>query len=158
MKSKLNITEFRNILKENTAIGSPKIKLSPFGMFTVFNGFSKTFYGIFDDSTFYLTTNSTFFPTFYIIKGKYKNSNQTLNINYTVEPKSKFQSVWYKLFPIISLIMINLPLFNDYRKKSVEEIILTNLCVILIIIYAFWDIKRKRKNLEQRFIETFKIE
>ena len=139
-------------------ISSPKIKLSPFGIFTIFNGISKTFYGIFDDSTFYLTMNSTLFPILYIIKGNYKNSNQVLDVNYTIEPNNKFQLVWLKLLPIISLLMINLPLFNDYKIKSVKEIVITNSCVLLIIIYGIWNIKRKRKKLEQKFIEIFEIE
>lgn len=46
MKSKLNITEFRNRMRENMKVGSPKFKLSPFGFFTMFGDNSKPFYGL----------------------------------------------------------------------------------------------------------------
>ena len=51
MKSKIDITEFRNRLKDNTKIGSPKLKF-PLGFFSVFTDNSKCFYGRFDNSTF----------------------------------------------------------------------------------------------------------
>ena len=92
MKSKLNISEFRNRIEENFKIGSPKLKLSPFGVFSMFGGISKTFYGNFDESTFRFTMNSTISPTFYIIKGKYKNTNNTLNVNWIFRCKGRHDS------------------------------------------------------------------
>jgi hypothetical protein len=63
MKSKLTISEFRNRLKTHCKIGSPNFKSSLFGIFTMFGGGnSKTFYGLFNDSAFNLTMNSTIFP------------------------------------------------------------------------------------------------
>jgi hypothetical protein len=157
MKSKLNITEFRNRIKENSIIGSPKLKLSPFGIFTMFGGTSKTFYGNFDDSTFRFTMNSTILPTFYILKGKYKNTNNTLNVNYTIEPNSKFQIVWMKFFPIISLFAFNLFFLLSSRKTPFEVYIAFNSFIVFIIFFSRWVIKRKKKNLEQKFIETFEL-
>ena len=51
MKSKIDITEFRNRLEDNTKIGSIKLKI-PLGFFSIFNNNSKYFYGKFDNSTF----------------------------------------------------------------------------------------------------------
>lgn len=59
MKSKIDIAEFRNRLKDNTKIGSPKLKI-PLGFFSIFTDNSKSFYGNFDNSNFELTTNSNF--------------------------------------------------------------------------------------------------
>ena len=45
MKSKIDITEFRNRLKENTKVGSPKLKVE-WGIFSFFfSDNSKYFYG-----------------------------------------------------------------------------------------------------------------
>ena len=157
MKSKLNISEFRNKLEEKFKIGSPKLKLSPFGFFTMFGGISKTFYGNFDDSTFRLTMNSAITPTFYILKGEYKNTNNTLNVNYTVEPNSKFQIVWMKFFPIIALFASNLFFLVNSRKTPIEVYIAFNSFIIFIIFFSRWDINRKKKNLEKKFIEIFEL-
>lgn len=157
MKSKLNINEFRKTIKENSKIGSPKLKLSPFGIFTMFGETSKTFYGNFDDSTFRFTINSTISPTFYIIKGKYENTNNTLNVNYTIEPNSQFQIVWMKFFPIISLFAFNLFFLLSSRKTPIEVYITFNSFIVFIIFFSRWDIKRKKKNLEQKFVEIFEL-
>ena len=157
MKSKLNINEFRNRIKENFKIGSPKLKLSPFAIFSIFGGISKTFYGNFDDSTFQFTMNYTISPTFYIIKGKYKNTNNKLNVSYTVEPNSKFQIVWMKFFPFISLFASNLIFLLSSRKTPNEVYIACNTFIVFITLFSRWDIKRKKKNLEQKFIEIFEI-
>lgn len=157
MKSKLNISEFRNRLEENFKIGSPKLKLSQFGFFTIFSGISKTFYGDFDNSTFRLTMNSMITPTFYIIKGKYKNTNNTLNVNYTIEPNTKFQLVWMKFFPIISLFVFNLFFLLSSRKTPIEVYVILNSFIVFIIFFSRWDIKRKKKSLEQKFIEVFEL-
>ena len=157
MKSNLNIVEFRNRIKENTKVGSPKLKLSPFGIFTMFGGNSKTYYGISDDSTFRLTTNSTLFPTFYIMKGEYKNVNNTLNVNYSIEPKSKFQIVWMKFFPIVCLLGFNLFFLLASEKTPIETYIVFNSFIVFIILFSRWDIKRKKKNLEKKFVEMFEI-
>ena len=67
MKSKLNITEFRNRLKENTKIGSPKLK-AEWGILSIFFADnSKCFYGKFDNSTFEIIKNSNFFPSYYFL-------------------------------------------------------------------------------------------
>lgn len=155
MKSKLNITEFRNRMKENTKVGSPKFKSSPFGVFTMFSGNSKPFYGLIDDSNFRLTINSTSIPTFYIVKGKYKNANNVLNVNYIIEPSSKFQLVWMKYFPVVFLFAFNL--FYLLNSNPIESLIVVNSFIIFIIFFSRWDIKRKKKNLEQKFIEMFEI-
>jgi hypothetical protein len=68
MKSKIEITEFRNRLKDNTKIGSPKLKIQ-WGILSIFADNSKCFYGNFDNSTFELITNSNFLPSFYFLKG-----------------------------------------------------------------------------------------
>jgi hypothetical protein len=155
MKSKLSLSEFRSRLQNNIEIGSPKLKLSPFGIFSIFSG-SKLFYGLFDDKSFQLTMNSTVSPTFFIIKGKYKITNKILQINYNIEPSPKFYLTLIKFVPIIFFILINL-LFISANEIPTEVFIVMNVFLVFIIFYSRWDTKRKMKNIEQKFIKIFEI-
>jgi hypothetical protein len=143
-------------LQNNTQIGSPKLKLSPFSIFTIFDGSSKLFYGLFDDKSFRLTMNSTMSPTFFIIKGRYKITNRTLVVNYNVDPSPKFYLTWIKWMPIFVGVVMNLLLL--FSKEVPKEVyILVNIVIVFIIFYSRWDAKDKRKNIEQKFIEIFEI-
>ena len=122
MKSKINITEFRNRLKDNTKIGSPKLKI-PLGFFSIFTDNSKCFYGNFDNSTFELTSNSNFSPTLYFLKGTYKNTEKELIVNYSVEPVGKLRIAWIKYFPIIAFILCN-SIFYFEAKPPIETYII----------------------------------
>lgn len=156
MESKLSLQEFRLRLKNNTEIGSPKLKLSPFGVFfNLFSGQSKPFYGLFDDKSFHLTMNYTTSPTFFIIKGQYKITNRTFIISYTIEPSPKLYLVWIKFFPIIALVLINISFFFSEVQK--ELFILPNIALIFMFFFSRWNLKQKRKNIEKKFVEIFEI-
>ena len=107
MESKLSLAEFRARLINNTEVGSLKVNLSTFRLFPIFRG-TKPFYGLFDDKSFTLTLNSATSPTIFVIKGKYKNVNNVLKVDYVVEPNSKLQLIWAEYAPVIGIIVINL--------------------------------------------------
>lgn len=156
MESKLSLQEFRLRLKNNTEIGSPKLKLNPFGaFFSIFTSSSKPFYGLFDDKSFRLTMNYTIFPTFFILKGRYKITNRILTVYYDIEASPKFYLVWIKWFPLIALVLINVAFFFSEVQK--EAIILPNLALVFIVLFSRWDLKLKRKNIEKKFIEIFEL-
>ncbi|MDR7370412.1 hypothetical protein [Flavobacterium aquidurense] len=157
MESKLSLSEFRTRLNNNTQIGSPKLRLSPFGaFFSIFDGTSKLFYGLFDDKSFRLTMNSTMSPTFFIIKGKYKITNRRLIINYNIEPSPKFFLAWIKSVPIFGGIVMNLLLiFSENAPMGV--FIVVNVFIVFMIFYSRWHTNHKRKNIEKKFIEIFEI-
>jgi hypothetical protein len=157
MKSKLSIVQFRNKIKENTKIGSPKFKSSLFGVFTMFDGSSETFYGLIDESNFRLTMNTTLYPTFYVIKGKYKNVNSELYIDYSVESNNKFQLIWMKYFPFVLLFVFNIMFILNQESTPILVSIVFNLFIIFIIFFSRWDINQKKKKLEKKFIEIFEI-
>jgi hypothetical protein len=157
MKSKLSIVQFRNRIKENTKIGSPKFKSSLFGVFTVFDGSTEKFYGLIDDSNFRLTMNTTLYPTFYVLKGKYKSVNSELNIDYTIESSNKFQLIWMKYFPFVFLFVFNLMFILNQKNTPLFVSIVFNLFIVFIIFFSRWDINRKKKKLEKEFIEIFEI-
>lgn len=158
MKTKLSISEFRNRLKTHSKIGSPNLKSTHLGIFTMFGGdISKTFYGLFDDSAFNLTMNSTIMPPLYAIKGKYRSINSNLAIDYSIEPNSKFGLLYLKFFPVFALFGVNLFFLFVEKFAPIEVFLSINLFVIVMIFFSRWDMKRRKINMERKFIEVFEI-
>lgn len=157
MQSNLNITEFRDKLKNFTKIGHPKLKLSPFSMFSMFGNSSKTFYGLYDNSTFSLTSNFTINPTFYILRGSYKAVNGKLQIDYKLAPRHKYQVHYWIFISVLGFVFFNFLFLSKNNKLSSEIPYVTNVFLILMMIYSYLNITRKRKRLEKNFVEIFKI-
>lgn len=155
MISKLSLSEFRTRLKNNTEIGSPKVKIGPFGIFAAFSG-TKPFYGLFDDKTFRLTINSTVSPTFYIVKGKYKLVNNVLKVDYIVEPGNKFQPIWAKYSPIVLILVINI-FFLFFARGLRRASTIVNLFLLFMAFYSKWKVEKNRKKLEKIFVRIFEL-
>ena len=155
MKSKIDITEFRNRLKDNTKIGSPKLKI-PLGFFSFFIDNSKCFYGNFDNSNFEIITNSNFLPSFYFLKGTYENTEKNLIVNYSIEPLGKLRIAWVKYFPIIALIICN-SIFYFQAKTPIEIYIIFNLFIVFISFFSRLNVKWKNKKLKSKFNKIFEI-
>lgn len=155
MKSKIDITEFRNRLKNNTKIGSPKLKI-PLGFLSVFNNNSKCFYGNFDHTAFEIIINSNFTPYSYFLKGTYKVTEKNLMVNYNIEPVGKLRIAWIKYFPIIALIMCN-SIFYFEIKPTTEIYILFNIFIVVITFFSRLNIKWQNKKLIRKFNEIFEI-
>lgn len=155
MESKLSLAEFRKRLESNTEIGSLQAQLNRFRIFPRFGG-TKTFYGLFDDKSFRLTLNSAISPTYYTVKGSYKNVNNKVKINYVVEANSKFQFLWVKFSPVVFLLILNIVfLFVGRGLRRASTIV--SLFLLIVIFYSRWKEERKRKKLEQKFIRFFEI-
>jgi hypothetical protein len=155
MKSKIDITEFRNRLKENTKIGSPKLKI-PLGFFSIFTDNSKYFYGNFDNSTFELIKNSNFSPYFFFLKGTYKKDEKNLNVNYRLEPVGKIRIAYLKYFPIIALILFN-SIFYFEIKPPIEIYVIFNVLIVFSAIFSRLNVKWQNKKLERKFNKIFEI-
>ncbi|WP_298392441.1 hypothetical protein [Flavobacterium sp.] len=156
MKSKIDITEFRNRLKENTKIGSPKLKIE-WGILSIFFADnSKCFYGKFDDSTFEIIKNSNFFPSYYFLKGTYKNSEKNLIVNYTIEPVSKLIIPSIKYFPVIVFIIFN-SIFYFEAKPPIEIYIIFNVFIIFISVFSRLNLKWQNRKLKKIFNKIFEI-
>ncbi|WP_029269731.1 hypothetical protein [Flavobacterium sp. KJJ] len=155
MESKLSLSEFRTRLKDNTEIGSLRVKLNLFRIFPRFGG-TKPFYGLFDDKSFRLTINSPTSPTYFILRGNYKNVNDILKVNYIVEPNSKFQLIWTRFSPVVFLIAINI-FFLFFGKGLRRASTIVSLFLLIVIFYSRWKEERKGKKLEQKFIKIFEI-
>lgn len=155
MKSRIDITEFRNRLNENTKIGSPKLKI-PLGFFSIFTENSKYFYGNFDNSTFEIIKNTNFFPSFYFLKGTYQNIEKSLIVNYTIEPLGKLRVTFIKYFPVIALIICN-SVFYFQAKPPIEIYIIFNLFIVFISIISRLNMIWQNRNLKRKFNKMFEI-
>jgi hypothetical protein len=155
MESKLSLAEFRTRLQNNTEIGSLKANLSLFRIFPRFGG-TKPFYGLFDEKSFRLTLNSRTSPTYFIIRGNYKNINNRVNVSYIVEPNSKFQLIWTRFSPVVFLIIINV-FFLFFGRGLRRATTIVSLFLLIIIFYSRWKEERKRKKLERNFVRIFEI-
>jgi len=155
MESKIDINEFRNRLKANTKIGSPKLKI-PLGFFSIFTDNSKCFYGNFDNSTFELIINSNFTPYSHFLKGTYKITEKKLIVNYSIEPVGKLRIAWIKYFPIFALILFN-SIFYFEAKPPIEVYIIFNVFIIFIAFFSRLNIKWQNKKLKRKFIKLFEI-
>lgn len=155
MESKLSLAEFRARLINNTEVGSLKVKLSTFRVFPIFGG-TKPFYGLFDDKSFHLTLNSAVSPTIFVIKGKYKNVNNVLKVEYVVEPNSKLQLIWAEYAPVFGIIAINI-FFLFFAKGLRRGSTIINLFLLVMAFYSRWKTERKRNKLEKSFVRIFEI-
>lgn len=155
MESKLSLSEFRTRLKNNTEIGSLKAQLNLLRIFPRFGGI-KPFYGLFDDKSFTLTINSPTSPTYFTIKGKYKNVNNIVKVSYIIVPNSKLQLVWVRFSPVVLLIALNV-FFLFFGRGLRRATTIVSLFMLIIIFYSRWKEERRRKKLEQKFVRIFEI-
>ncbi|MFG4003955.1 hypothetical protein [Flavobacterium aquidurense] len=155
MESKLSLSEFRARLTNNTEIGSLNAQLNLFRIFPRFGGI-KPFYGLFDDKSFRLTLNSPTSPTYFVLRGKYKNVDNVVKISYIIEPNSKFQLLWVRFFPVVCLIAINV-FFLFFGRGLRKASTIVSLFLLILIFYSRWKEERKWKKLEQKFIRIFEI-
>lgn len=156
MESKLSLSEFRTRLQNNTEIGSLKAQLNLLRIFPRFGGM-KPFYGLFDDKSFTLTINSRTSPTYFTIKGKYKNVDNILKVSYIVVPNSKLQLVWVRFSPVVFLIAINV-FFLFFGRGLRRATTIVSLFLLILIFYSRWKEERRRKKLEQKFVKIFEID
>jgi hypothetical protein len=155
MQSKLSLSEFRTKLQDNTEIGSLKSTLGQVRVFPV-SGAIKPFYGLFDDKSFHLTINSISTSTPYSIRGKYKNINNTVKVDYVIELNNKFQLLWTRYFPIVLIIAINI-FFLFFARGLRRASTIVNLFLLFMAFYSRWNEERKRQKLEKKFLRIFEI-
>ncbi|ESU21261.1 hypothetical protein FCR2A7T_06890 [Flavobacterium cauense R2A-7] len=156
MVSKISITEFKERLKNNTKYGPPKIKGTPFAIFTLFGESNKIFFGTYSKTKFELTKNSTLFPTVHIISGEIKSiENNKTEINYVVKPIG-FGYYWNKYMPIIAIPIFNLILYTNSFPLKAYKII--NPVIVGIAILCNFLVWRNKNKLINHFEKVFEIE
>ncbi len=156
MTSKLGLSDFKNRLSNHTKIGDPKIKGTPFAIFTIFGQSGKKFYGDFDNSSFQLTENASFFPLPYVIKGTFKSQNNSeTRLSYKIKP-IWFGFLWVRILPILALILINGILLTQNQRIETEIILIINI-FLLFMFLPILILNYKKKRMEKEFREIFKI-
>ena len=156
MISKINSVEFSKCLQNNTKYGNPKIKGTPFAVFTVLGESNKMFFGTYNKTNFELTKNATFFPTPFIISGEIKPKiNNHTEINYQVKPIG-FGYYWFKYLPLIGILIFNLIFYTE--SAPFEMFIIMNTFLIGLNIFSHFYLWRKKNRLVKDFEKVFKIE
>ena len=156
MVSKINIAEFRERLNKNTKYGNPRIKGTPFAVFSISGESNKSFYGTYNKAKFELTKNSTLFPAPFIISGEINSKNNTqTEIIYEVKPIG-FGYYWLKYMPIIGILMFNLVLYTQSAPFEIYTII--NPIIFGFAIISRFYMWRKKNKLVTDFKKVFEIE
>ena len=157
MISELSINEFHRTLNEMTVEGTPSYKGSFFAFFTI-NFSNKPFYGYVSKSEFAISKNSNIKLVPFTIRGNYKKNGDKTEVDYEIQP-IKFGNYWIKFMPIsVLLISIFLFLLNINNKDFVNsQLIIFILFTLFFSIFANVDLYLKKKNFENLFLKTLKI-
>ncbi|MFA9189658.1 hypothetical protein [Flavobacterium magnesitis] len=153
MQSKLNITEFREKLQSSIKNGHPQLKIiTPFNLF--FFDSSKSFYGRYDDTTFYLTLNYRIAHSSYLIKGNYKFVNNKLQIQYEIFPKFKYQKYFLLLWLACGIGMIA---YINLKFGDKNDVMIPNLFLLIMLICGSLHYKFSKRIIEKKFRKIFEI-
>lgn len=156
MISKLNKSDFIKRLEQNTKIGDPKIKGTPFAVFTMFGKTRMKFYGEYTNSDFRLTKNAILYPIPYIFQGTMKSKDKTTTeISLNIKP-IWFGYLWIRILPALALIFINLMLIINAADIETEIYILINAFLLFMFTPILFTIRQKNKLLKD-FYKIFKI-
>lgn len=156
MISKLNKSDFIKRLEQNTKIGDPKIKGTPFAVFTMFGETRMKFYGEYTNSDFRLTKNAILYPIPYIFQGTMKSKDKTTTeISLNIKP-IWFGYLWIRILPALALIFINLMLIINAEDIETEIYILVNAFLLFMFTPILFTIRQKNKLLKD-FYKIFEI-
>lgn len=156
MISKLNKSDFKKRLEQNTKIGDPKIKGTPFAVFTMFGKTRMKFYGDYTDSNFRLTKNAILYPIPYIFEGTIKSKDKTTTeISINIKP-IWFGYLWIRILPALSLIFTNLILLINGDNIGIEIYFLVNIFLLFMFTPIVFTIRQKNKLLKD-FFKIFEI-
>lgn len=147
MVSELKLTEIQKLLEQNTELGNPKSKGSPFFIFQKNEKRNAKFYGNFNHSNFEITYNSFLDTVPYILEGTFTSENESQTI---IDYKIKKM-----LFPyLLSVIMfIFVHIWAISMIISSESLIIVALFFYLIFSTIFL-IKYKRNKIKLKKMET----
>jgi len=157
MISTLSIKEFKERLAETTKEGNLGIRNSPFAIFSIFGESNKNFYGNFNNTSFQLTKNNILrFGMSYTISGTIRsiNANET-EVSYGFKKMNKLTKIWFIIFPIFTIIMLNT--FLVIQSKKIEIFLLLNTFIIIGGLFYYLMSKFNKKELEKSFRRVFEI-
>lgn len=156
MISKLNKSDFIERLEQNTKIGDPKIKGTPFAVFSMFGKTRMKFYGEYSNSAFRLTKNANLYPIPYIFQGTIKSKDKTsTEISLNIKP-IWFGYLWIRVLPALALIIFNLLLIVKGEDIETEIYFFVNVFLLFMFTPVLITIRQKNKLLKD-FYKIFEI-
>lgn len=154
MISKINATDFTKRLIKHTIHGNPKIKGTPFSIFTKSGRKDKIYYGTYNKTTFEITNNSLI--TLFIISGEIKTIDKhSSEVIYKIKPIG-FGYYWNKYIPLLSIFAFNLIFYKE--SAPLKTYILINLILFSMTILSRLMLWRKKNKLKSNFKKVFELE
>lgn len=151
MISKINATDFIKRLIYHTIHGNPKIKGTPFSLFTKSGGKDKIYYGSYNQTKFEITNNSLI--ALFIISGEIKAVDKySTEVIYKIIPNG-FGYYWNKYLPIIGLIGFNSILYQESAPTRIHIIMTLILSVMILLsnLFLWWNKKKLKGNFQKIF-------
>ncbi|MES2545961.1 MAG: hypothetical protein V4548_13835 [Bacteroidota bacterium] len=158
MTSKINASEFKERLKENTQKGMPIIKVSPFALFTLLGKSKKKFFGSYTDNSFRFTKNTSINVIPQTVTGTFENINDSeTKVDYHIET-IWFGWLWLRSIPLlIAGITYAVYWFQPKGANWMPSVIFVDFFFLLL---HFWLIQTQKKDLirfENDFKKIFEI-
>jgi hypothetical protein len=154
MISKINTTDFIKRLIYHTIHGNPKIKGTPFSLFTKSGGKDKIFYGSYNQTKFEITNNSLI--ALFIISGEIKTVDKySTEVIYKIVPNG-FGYYWNKYMIFIIVFVFNLILYKE--SVPLKSHILITLISFGLILLNHLMLRRKKNQLKNEFQKVFELE
>jgi len=154
LTTNLTVIEIKEILKQNTVWGNPKIKGTPLAHLTDFDR-KKFFYGTISNNEFSLTYNSLYFPIPYLVTGKMKYAHKERIIELEIK-KIPFGYYWIRIGIPIIIIATNIILIKIQDIPN-TIIILNNIISLPIFAFILNYQKKQRTKLLKALKEILQV-
>ncbi len=154
MQSTLNLSEFKNKLRDSVKEGNPKLKI--FNLINLFYYDSeKLFYGYYTDTMFSITSNLKVLQSFYVIKGSYKVKNGALEIQYSILPKFKYLHYFWVFWILCGVGML---IFINVKARGIgSDLAVIDSFLILMLCFGSFAFFRAKGRLERKFLKAFRL-
>ena len=149
LETKLTSSKVREILAQQTTIGNPRIKGTPFARFTDYES-QKPFFGKINKSDFEITYNTIFFPIPFYISGKYQTINDKTIIEFEIK-KIKFGYYCYIIGIPIGILLMT---FLMIKTGEIPILIMIIFDLILVLMFALTSVFIR--NRKAKLISTLK--
>ena len=156
MTSRINASEFKERLMQNTEKGMPIIKVSPFALFSLLGKSNKKFFGKYNDNNFRFTKNGSINVVPQTITGTFEGNNgDETKVDYHIET-IWFGWFWLRSIPVF-LIGLTYLIYIELGKPFLPFAIFVDLLLLLVHFYLIQTQKKDLIRFENDFKRIFEI-
>jgi len=157
MKSKLSLPEFKAQLTACVKEGHPKLKFYTLGWLSLFSRAVKPLYGLYNQRSFNLTSNLKSNQLLFRIQGNYTLVNGTVQVAFTIEPRYKYQKLWWIFNTTLALggLLYVAAKENDASKQETVLRVAIGYCVLVSLAIA--NLAWGKRQLKKQFVKLFEL-